>query len=829
MDRWKSDNYESGEGRLPSRSTSLSRRLFSLAGVAALTVGGAAGAVIATSGAAFATQNPISSNYYTVGSVVSGGLSFTASESAASATGVTYTTGFTVPTGVSGTSVTLSGLPDSAASATSAIVTVAGVQSVVSFTPSSGVVNTGSLVAGDQVTIVISGFTNSSAAGTAFTPTAAVGSTTVATGSFTLTSAVASTAAVSVAPTTASYQGSAATFSGFTGLTGNVLDLEVQGGLTFSSTTLASNYVVTYSTAGSSTKTTAPVESVTANATTTGGISYVTLTLGTILSSGDTVNVAANGTTNSGTAGSYYAAMATTSPSSSATLTSGPQFSIGNSMPAISLTVSPANQAASNAVYGVTFTVPSNYTSSDKLVTSFTDSNGATVGLGTGYAIFDTTNPAADSSSSSAATPAGISLTNVAAGDAITVDYYGITNSSAASVSATSFLNPDDTIPATSNSVSYGAASATSSGLNVALSNSEVDGTSTYTISGLIAGGSGVNSASETIALSFNNNAVLPSNLVNYTLTDLTTASSSGLTGSPGVSYDSTTNTETATLTTAEPITAGDKLSITITGVQNPSSASTVDQLTVEGSSTLPLVTNASVTSTVPTAAVTDSNGALIQSGGQIDVIAGGYAFGIPSFADYQKIAGMLGTTVVSGTFPTASAPRAGTLIQPIGQAGIWVVGTNGELYQFSSGAQFAADGYSGMEVIPVPSAGGLTVATGVPPTAAVTTPDGAIVQYGSTLYVYAGGTPFGIPTFADYQKIAAMTGSMVVQGSGTTPVASATTANGVLVQPIGAAGIWVTYNGTLYPFSSPAQLQSDGYNGMYTIPTPGTGSLVVS
>jgi hypothetical protein len=409
-----------------------------------------------------------------------------------------------------------------------------------------------------------------------------------------------------------------------------------------------------------------------------------------------------------------------------------------------------------------------------------------------------------------------VSPITVNAGDKVTVEVFGVVNGqSAGPVSDFSVSTSSDPVAVAAPQFSL-ASAATSGATSVTVNPNTAGSTSSVLVQGLVVPSGGI-AAGTSVTFAQSAGVSFPNSVSAYTLSDATTPADSQ-------SPSSASGTATGlTLTLSKPLLAGDVVSLSVAGAINPPRGGSFTLFTT--------FFNAPATSVsaTPNAATTDSNGALIQSGGQIDVIAGGFAFGIPSFADYQKIAGMVGTTVVSGTFPTATTPRAGTLIQPIGQAGIWVVGTNGELYQFSSGAQFMADGYSGMEVIPVPSAGGLTVATGVPPTAAVTTPDGAIVQYGSTLYVYAGGTPFGIPTFADYQKIAGMTGSMVVQGSGTTPVASATTANGVLVQPIGAAGIWVTFNGTLYPFSSPAQLQSDGYNGMYTIPTPGTGSLVVS
>ena len=68
-----------------------------------------------------------------------------------------------------------------------------------------------------------------------------------------------------------------------------------------------------------------------------------------------------------------------------------------------------------------------------------------------------------------------------------------------------------------------------------------------------------------------------------------------------------------------------------------------------------------------------------MQSGAQIDVVAGGVGFGIPTMTDYQQIAASDSSAVVSGSFPTATAVRTGTLLKVLGSPAIYVVGTNGE------------------------------------------------------------------------------------------------------------------------------------------------------
>jgi hypothetical protein len=327
--------------------------------------------------------------------------------------------------------------------------------------------------------------------------------------------------------------------------------------------------------------------------------------------------------------------------------------------------------------------------------------------------------------------------------------------------------------------------------------------------------------------LDFPSGTVLPGATADYTLKDLTSPSSSGVYGvtvGVGATGTSVAGLPQVTITTQNTIAAGDSLQLTITGVINPTAASNTDAVDYTG-----VVAAAQQVLTVPKATTTYPNGALIQSGGQIDVVAGGHAFGIPSPTVFGKIRAMDKSGVVAGSFPTASAPAPGTLINPVGTSGYWVVGTNGEIYQFSSMSQFMKDGYITSQVIPVPNTGGLTAGAGAPPTAANTMANGALVQFGSTIYEYAGGIATGIATPAQLAAIQKVTGAMVVMGSGSTPTSASTSANGTLVQPLGKAGVWVSNSGTLYQFMSASQFTTDGYSFQYVLPVAMTGSYTLS
>jgi len=94
-----------------------------------------------------------------------------------------------------------------------------------------------------------------------------------------------------------------------------------------------------------------------------------------------------------------------------------------------------------------------------------------------------------------------------------------------------------------------------------------------------------------------------------------------------------------------------------------------------------------------------------------------------------------------------------------------------------------------------------------------VSSANGALVQFGTTIYEYAGGVATGIATPAQLASIQKITGAMVVMGSGSTPTAVTTSANGTLVQPLGTPGVWVNDAGTLYQFMSASQFLTDGYS----------------
>jgi hypothetical protein len=113
-------------------------------------------------------------------------------------------------------------------------------------------------------------------------------------------------------------------------------------------------------------------------------------------------------------------------------------------------------------------------------------------------------------------------------------------------------------------------------------------------------------------------------------------------------------------------------------------------------------------------------------------------------------------------------------------------------------------------------------------PNAAVTYPDGGIVDFGGTFYLFAGGHAFGIPT------LAVLTSIQVIDHA--TPLIAATGAVVPSASPLLGTTIIVYNNPTIYVvgtsglngFSTPAQFLGDGYDPADVITVPNFGGLSV-
>jgi hypothetical protein len=324
---------------------------------------------------------------------------------------------------------------------------------------------------------------------------------------------------------------------------------------------------------------------------------------------------------------------------------------------------------------------------------------------------------------------------------------------------------------------------------------------------------------------------VFPNNAADYTISDSTTPSGSGTVGTI-VSGGGTNN---VTLKVPNNINSGDVLTLTITNVINPSSASTSDYLYITGNYN-------SITTGVPTfpdANVTYPNGSIIKFGTTDYLMAGGHAFGIATPTILAKLQAVDKATIVTAPTgaspPTSVPPRPGTLITTNavnGNGTIYVVGQDGELHGFATPAQYLGDGYDPALNVTVPTISFLTVGTtagieGTATNAYTLSADGAIVDSSGTYYVFQGGRAFGIPTTTWLAKIKATDHATPLAGSITATQTGAAVANGALVTINGI--VYVAYAGTLYSFVSPSELTADGYGGTASVTVPSISGLTIN
>lgn len=117
-------------------------------------------------------------------------------------------------------------------------------------------------------------------------------------------------------------------------------------------------------------------------------------------------------------------------------------------------------------------------------------------------------------------------------------------------------------------------------------------------------------------------------------------------------------------------------------------------------------------------------------------------------------------------------------------------------------------------------------------PTAAVSLPNGALVNFGGTIYVFAGGRGFGIPTPTVLNKIRAVDPAVPLNApAGAVPPTSAPR-SGTLISTFAVNGNATIYvagtDGELHGFSTPKQLISYGYNTHTNVTVNTLGGLTV-
>ena len=847
------------EGGLSRRTGSFTKKFLAVTGSTALIVGGASSVLIGAS-AASATTLVLAS--YTVGSKVTA-VTYSQSSTTGGASSVN-TLGFTATDGVAaGSAITLTltsgtaGVAPFSAGPSSVIITSGGNSVVVStadivYTAATNLVTASTLAvtlptgfsvaSGASVTLQFTATNTLPGASTTFTPSVTTVNDPVVTSGTSYTLSVPASTAITTSLSN-SLNGasanltignmylynSAAQTASFPSSSSNTGTLK----LTYPNGTLptsASAYAVSYTNPNTNVATTVPA----ADYSVTGGNASPALIAisGTQIPNGDVVSITVTGVINPSTGSSVQPSI-----TASDTSTNGSNWVVASSPTGTGVTVNPLSLGSPTSVSGLTITPAStaaaattSYTFNFKATSALTASDSVNVTLASGTTVSNTSAFVVDNTTGTTLTAATVTpgtgtATNtgtvaitgtVNAGDNVSITLLGVTNPSTGGADSGSVSTTTDSVAA---SASYTIAAPTSTILSpvVSLSSSAAGVTSTYTITNIVSAAAyAKGSTTGQIDLYFTTGTGLPLAPSDYTITDLTNSSGSGAPATV-TADNSITNYSGVDLTVANPIAQNDQLKIVISGVINPSGGTYTAQFAGVNAAS-------QAVSAFPSAGMSYPNGAFVQSGSQIDVIAGGYGFGIPSASVYSQIAANDAATVVDGSFPTATAPRAGTLIQVAGSAGIWVVGTDGKLYQFSTPAQFLGDGYSPKQVVTVPSAGGLTVGTGTPPSAATTMADGSVQNFGGTFYVFDGGQAFGIPNLADANSIIAATGATPIVGSGSAPMAG-TIANGSVLEVLGSTNVYVTSGGTAY-LATGTNLTTNGYTTMYAVPVPSLGSM---
>jgi hypothetical protein len=565
------------------------------------------------------------------------------------------------------------------------------------------------------------------------------------------------------------------------------------------------------------------------------------------------------------------AVISTAPPTFAAADDASPTVTFGSFVSGVAVT--PSNTAASAT--GVTYTV--NFVSTDGVPASdwiqFVGPDGTSFSGATGAVVTDnksgatTVVPSASlavSTTTNSNDTVKITLPanfTISSGDSVTVTVFNVTNPASGSYSGSTGLQVTTQVDSISqsNATPYviGAATISSLAPTVTVSPITAGALATYTITGFKAVSQLV-AGTDTIEVSASDTATtFPA--TGYTLMDVTSGASQSLTVNTGpythdVKLNLTTN-----------VAAGDSLSLVITSVVNPITASSTDTITLGADSNSNNATAAgtqglgSLALSFPSASTSYPDGAIVFFGGTAYVFAGGHAFGAPnpaSLAAVQAVDPATVQTAASGvTVPTAGA-RPGTMVIVAGKPTIYVVGTDGDLHGFASPTQIFALGFDAAFTITVPSLGGLTVSTSDVAQAGLTgfstSSDGAIVNSSGTFYVFAGGKAFGIPGAAKLNAIAMSeppgsqltppapalcntgvaptpTAECLAPSSGTVTSAmqSATIASGVVVTYGG--GVFATNSGSLFPFKGPKQLAADGYGGTPSVIIPNLGGLAIA
>ncbi|HUB70194.1 MAG TPA: hypothetical protein VL984_07220 [Acidimicrobiales bacterium] len=365
------------------------------------------------------------------------------------------------------------------------------------------------------------------------------------------------------------------------------------GSETLSFLNATAGYAVTFTPSGGS-ATSDTVES----ATSIGA--SVTLSLGTALVNGDTLALTATGT-NPATSSSTVSDEVSVQPGNGTTETTN-SVTFGGSV--TDLTVSPASTiAGANTVYTVSFEAADAAAAGGSI--SFSETTGPTnFSTVSGIEVIDSTQNwhfvATGSVLGDGTATIPLSYA-ISAHDSVTVIAAGVTNPSNTGT-ITDFEVTTSGDPVAAYAPAYPIGANGSPGVLVTVSPPSTGVTATYAITNVVAS-SALAGGSGTIELEAPAGTVFPNNSSFFTVSDATTPTGSG-TASGTLSGGGTNN---VTFTVPNTVNSGDKLTITVSDVLNPTSASSTYTITLVGGVTglAPTVPTTTTTTTAPTTTTT--------------------------------------------------------------------------------------------------------------------------------------------------------------------------------------------------------------------------------
>jgi hypothetical protein len=344
------------------------------------------------------------------------------------------------------------------------------------------------------------------------------------------------------------------------------------------------------------------------------------------------------------------APLAGASPAAAQAVVLTQHYTIGNGTVTGATAVPQPDTAGSTANYTIGFTTPSELVGGSATIVLLSPNGTVTFpAAANDYFVVDNSHPSANQAVSSVTLGSGnhsVTLgvtTTVPAGSSLSIYVIGATNPPAPGSYSLEVATSANPVPATTATFSVVAAASAPS-FNPTASPASVGGVSTYTI-GTFQAAAAV-AAGGTITLSSSapsptdDNVGFPTSAAYYTVRDLTTGVSAVAQGVSVTPVASGTG-QTVTITLSSAVAAGDELSVTITGVRNPTSTQS-DQITAAAPSTATPVTGTLEIGT----SVSDATISLSQTG-----------------------AGSTGVEYTVGFRPTSPLPAGGTvtLVAPSG------------------------------------------------------------------------------------------------------------------------------------------------------------------